>query len=88
MLDKGRISEQDAQRLRSGDETQRALTVQQIRCRHVRERLAVLVEDGMLEPDEAAALIERVDVDEHDPAVRRRIIELTRQASARSRNSE
>ena len=88
MLDGGQISEEDAQRLRSGDETERALTLQQIRGRHVRERLAALVEDGLLEPEEAVELIERVDAEEHDPAVRRRITELLRQASARSRDAK
>ena len=81
LLRRGEISQEDAQRLQSGDETELATTVQRIRSRHVRERLAALVENGLLEPDEAAGLIDRVDAGDHSPAFRRRINELTRQAS-------
>jgi hypothetical protein len=88
MLDGGRISEEDAQRLRSGDEAERALTLRQIRARHVRERLAALVADGLLESDEAAGLVERAASEVHDPAVRRRVTELMRQASAPSREAQ
>ena len=71
MLETGRVTVEEAERLRRTADTEDFdEAVRDIRLRHATERLDAAVEDGSISPQEAAALLERLKRGE-DPRVLR-----------------
>ena len=71
MLESGRITEQEAERLRTaGEPGEFDAVVRDIRVRHAGISLGAAVEGGSLNEEEAKRFLERVSQGEHSPSLR------------------
>ena len=74
MVENGRITPEEAARLRASDGTEEFEHVMAaIRARHAAEHAAANVRDGRMSQDEADSLVERVRQGEHSPELRKQI---------------
>ncbi len=77
MVERGRLSEQDAERLRSAGDSGEDVALQ-IRLEHAKTALAAAVEDGSMAQEEADSVLTRLAAGEHPRGLRRQLKGLRR----------
>lgn len=72
MVERGRLSEQDAERLRSAGDSGEDVALQ-IRLEHAKTALAAAVDDGRMAQEEAESVLTRLAAGEHPRGLRRQL---------------
>lgn len=77
MAKSGRLTDQEAERLRSADNPGEVDDViRSIRVRHAGAKLGAAVEDGSVTPEEADGFLDRLRNGEHSAALRAQVLKL------------
>jgi hypothetical protein len=88
MVASGRLTEEEADRLRGADESgQFDSAIRGIRVRHAGAKLAAAIEDGSLSQEDADVILNRLRSGEHSAAIRAHLRSLLPKGRSRSRRS-